>query len=74
MAAHEIAQKARSINLPEDDIIIVRAQEIWWAEENNLIMNKEPESTPENSTEYSDMGSSYKETKQRVEDELSTHQ
>lgn len=75
MAAHEIAQKARSINLPEDDIIIVRAQEIWWAEENNLIMNKEPESTPENSTEYySDTIRVLvtKETKQRVEDKLST--
>lgn len=31
--AHEIAELARSINLPEDDIIILRAQEIWWEDE-----------------------------------------
>ena len=28
--AHEIAELARSIGLPEDDPIIRRAQEIWW--------------------------------------------
>lgn len=28
--AHEIAELGRSIGLPEDDPIIVRAQEIWW--------------------------------------------
>ena len=28
--AHEIAELARSIGLPEDDPIIGRAQEIWW--------------------------------------------
>ena len=28
--AHEIAELARSLNLPEDDPIIVRAQELWW--------------------------------------------
>ena len=28
--AHEIAEMARSIGLPEDDPIIKRAQEIWW--------------------------------------------
>lgn len=28
--AHEIAELARSIGLPEDDVIIKRAQEIWW--------------------------------------------
>lgn len=28
--AHEIAELARSLGLPEDDPIIVRAKEIWW--------------------------------------------
>ena len=28
--AHEMAEMARSIGLPEDDPIIVRAQELWW--------------------------------------------
>lgn len=28
--AHEIAELARSLGLPEDDPIIVRAREIWW--------------------------------------------
>lgn len=32
--AHRIAELARSMGLPEDDAIIVRAQEIWWSEEN----------------------------------------
>lgn len=32
-AAHEIAELARSIGLPEDDPIIKRAQEIWWEAE-----------------------------------------
>jgi len=30
--AHEIAQLAREMGLAEDDPIIVRATEIWWAE------------------------------------------
>ena len=30
--AHEIADLARSIDLPETDPIIVRAQEIWWSD------------------------------------------
>lgn len=30
---HEIAELARSIGLPENDPIILRAQEIWWEEE-----------------------------------------
>ena len=34
--AHRIAELARSMGLPEDDAIIVRAQEIWWAEENGV--------------------------------------
>ena len=33
--AHEIAELARSIDLPEDDAIIKRAQEIWWNDELN---------------------------------------
>ena len=33
--AHEIAELARSIDLPEDDAIIKRAQEIWWEDELN---------------------------------------
>lgn len=28
--AHEIAELARSLGLPEDDPIIVRARELWW--------------------------------------------
>lgn len=28
--AHEIAELARQMGLPEDDPIIVRAQELWW--------------------------------------------
>lgn len=28
--AHEIAELARSLGLPEDDPIITRAQELWW--------------------------------------------
>ena len=28
--AHEIAELARSLGLPEDDPIIVRAKELWW--------------------------------------------
>ena len=28
--AHEMAEMARSIGLPEDDPIIVRAKELWW--------------------------------------------
>ena len=28
--AHQIAELARSLNLPEDDPIIKRAQELWW--------------------------------------------
>lgn len=31
--AHQIAEIAREMGLPEDDVIIVRAQEIWWQEE-----------------------------------------
>ena len=31
--AHEIAEIAREIGLPESDPIIKRAQEIWWSEE-----------------------------------------
>lgn len=34
--AHEIAEIARSLGLNEDDAIIVRAQEIWWENENNF--------------------------------------
>lgn len=37
--AHEIAELARSIGLPEDDPIIKRAQEIWWEAESE----KEPQ-------------------------------
>ena len=32
--AHEIAQLARDIGLPENDPIIVRASELWWNEYN----------------------------------------
>ena len=32
--AHEIAEIARSMGLPEDDPIIRRASEIWWEEQN----------------------------------------
>ena len=32
--AHEIAEMARQIGLSEDDPIIIRAQEIWWEEQN----------------------------------------
>ena len=31
--AHQIAELARSMGLPEDDPIIMRAQEIWWEDE-----------------------------------------
>ena len=31
--AHQIAELARDMGLPEDDPIIVRASEIWWSEE-----------------------------------------
>lgn len=33
--AHEIAEIAREMGLPEDDPIIKRAQEIWYEEKNN---------------------------------------
>ena len=31
--AHEIAELARSLGLPEDDPIIVRARELWWEQD-----------------------------------------
>lgn len=37
--AHEIAEIARSMGLPENDPIIIRASQIWWEEE----MTKEPD-------------------------------
>lgn len=42
---HEIAEIARSIGLPEDDLIIERAREIWW-EEYYLEKNKPTENIP----------------------------
>lgn len=32
--AHEIAESARDMGLPEDDPILVRASEIWWEDAN----------------------------------------
>lgn len=34
---HEIAELARSIGLPEDDPIIVRAKELWWEAHNTPV-------------------------------------
>ncbi len=42
--AHEIAEIARSIELPEDDPIIERAREIWW-EEYYILKNQPKEET-----------------------------
>ena len=38
--SHQIAELARAINLPETDAIIVRAQELWWEAEKNIIAEK----------------------------------
>lgn len=39
--AHEIAELARSLGLPEDDPIIVRAQEIWWDAEEQFCNDRD---------------------------------
>lgn len=41
--AHEIAELARGMGLPEDDPIIVRAQELWWED---FVQTDEAEETP----------------------------
>ena len=40
---HEIADMARSIGLPEDDPIILRASEIWWEEQNTKTTEQKTE-------------------------------
>ena len=40
--AHQIAELARSIGLPEDDAIIVRASEIWWEEDARVVGDADP--------------------------------
>ena len=39
--AHEIAELARSLGLPEDDPIIVRAKEIWWAADEQFCKDRD---------------------------------
>ncbi|NLH01930.1 MAG: cell wall hydrolase [Clostridiales bacterium] len=39
--AHEIAETARAMGLPEDDPIIVRAKEIWEAEQLQFILDRD---------------------------------
>lgn len=39
--AHEIAELARSLGLPEDDPIIVRAKEIWWKAEEQFCNDRD---------------------------------
>lgn len=38
---HEIAELARSIGLPEDDPIIVRAKELWWEAEEQFYKDRD---------------------------------
>lgn len=40
--AHQIAELARSIGLPEDDPIIQRASEIWWEEDARVVGDADP--------------------------------
>lgn len=39
--AHQIAELARSMGLPEDDPIIVRAKEIWWTQEARFVADRD---------------------------------
>lgn len=45
--AHEIADLARSLGLPEDDPIIKRAQELWWADYEKMPGKQPVEVVPE---------------------------
>ena len=45
--AHEIAEMARGMGLPEDDPIIRRASEIWWEDENSAGDDSLPSGTDE---------------------------
>lgn len=40
-AAHEIAELARSLGLPEDDPIIVRAKELWWEADDTFCADRD---------------------------------
>lgn len=42
-AAHEIAEQARALGLPEDDAIIVRAKELWYEAANTPVIEEEEE-------------------------------
>lgn len=39
--AHEIAELARSLGLPEDDPIIVRAKELWWGADEEFCADRD---------------------------------
>ena len=52
--AHEIAEIARSMGLPEEDPIITNAQEIWWAEQNRKTSKSEKSHTPAPVSEQND--------------------